>query len=298
MTLTDAPPGLSRPSPTRSTWRPLVFGVRRAYRPLYLHLVGVVWSLWADLRRRRLQPAEQPTLGVSGETLVDVLFSAVEIGRQIALRTMPLQVQSFGAAGAGRGASLTAELADPTLRRAVEWAERQAAALVTAESAQVVTIIHDLTVNALARGVDVRDLADEIEQVVGLTPRLEGAVRRFEAALRKQGVDPTRIRVLVANYRDRLKAYRASLIARTEVMRALNEGLALHWGDLMAQGILSPLRTLKVWVTAPDERRCDHCAPLHMFKVPYLEMFETDLGPVEHPPLHPNCRCVATLEVD
>ena len=68
---------------------------------------------------------------------------------------------------------------------------------------------------------------------------------------------------------------RATLIARTETLRAHNEGRMAFYREV---GI-----TKVQWLTADDERTCPECTPLNgkVFK----------LGDAPGPPAHVQCRC-------
>ena len=68
---------------------------------------------------------------------------------------------------------------------------------------------------------------------------------------------------------------RATLIARTETLRAHNEGRKVFYRQV---GV-----TKVQWLTAHDERTCPICRPLDG------KVFEIE--EVEGPPVHPGCRC-------
>ncbi len=68
---------------------------------------------------------------------------------------------------------------------------------------------------------------------------------------------------------------RATLIARTETLRAHNEGRKVFYRDVGIQKVK--------WLTAQDERTCPECAPLDG------KIFKIDDAP--GPPCHPGCRC-------
>ena len=95
------------------------------------------------------------------------------------------------------------------------------------------------------------------------------------------------------------KKSRAQMIARTETSRAMNFATL----DAYKQ---SGLVVRKEWLTAGDERTCQFCNPMNGKTVAisdeYFEKggsFEGDDGGtlkfnysnIEHPPLHPSCRC-------
>jgi SPP1 gp7 family putative phage head morphogenesis protein len=74
---------------------------------------------------------------------------------------------------------------------------------------------------------------------------------------------------------------RATLIARTETLRAHNEGRKVFYRQV---------RITKVrWVIADDERTCPICRPLDG------KVFGVD--EVDGPPKHPGCRCTSTIDV-
>ena len=61
-----------------------------------------------------------------------------------------------------------------------------------------------------------------------------------------------------------------------------------------------PSQTKRVWVLTPDDRLCEICSAipdLNPDGVGLEETFDTDLGPVLSPPVHPNCRCAVSLEI-
>ena len=68
---------------------------------------------------------------------------------------------------------------------------------------------------------------------------------------------------------------RATLIARTETLRAHNEGRKIFYRQVGVKKVR--------WITAHDDRTCDICRPLDG------KVFGID--EVEGPPKHPGCRC-------
>lgn len=76
-------------------------------------------------------------------------------------------------------------------------------------------------------------------------------------------------------------AWRASLIAQTEVTRA--------WAEVALQ-VANEIEVIKfiIWNTANDERVCPICGPLNGIKVMLGQLFD---GVFRIPPAHPRCRC-------
>ncbi len=76
--------------------------------------------------------------------------------------------------------------------------------------------------------------------------------------------------------------HRATLITRTETLRAHNEGRKVFYREVGVSKVK--------WLTAHDERTCPECAPLggKIFK----------LDKVPGPPKHPACRCCSVAVLD
>jgi SPP1 gp7 family putative phage head morphogenesis protein len=75
---------------------------------------------------------------------------------------------------------------------------------------------------------------------------------------------------------------RATLIARTETLRAHNEGRKAFYREAGVEKVQ--------WLTADDERTCPECAPLDG------KVFKIDEAPAM--PAHPGCRCAWTSVVE
>lgn len=73
--------------------------------------------------------------------------------------------------------------------------------------------------------------------------------------------------------------YRMELIARTEVLRAHNQGRMKFHREVGVQKL--------EWLTGEDERTCSVCRPLHgrVFPIDRIPMI----------PIHPQCRCTAVV---
>lgn len=144
-----------------------------------------------------------------------------------------------------------------TNRKAVTWAKEHAADLVSGVSKTTREGIRDLVESAFVEQFDVQDLADQIEELVGDNSRAE-------------------------------------LIARTEVMRASNEGQQELWDQAVEAGFLSG-REQQEWIVTPDDRLCPVCEPLDGQTVPVDGQFDVDGDKIDGPPAHPNCRCTVGL---
>ncbi len=76
---------------------------------------------------------------------------------------------------------------------------------------------------------------------------------------------------------------RAEVIARTEILRASNQGALTVYKQYDVKRVR--------WLTAADERVCSVCGPLHR------RVFPIDQIPFGGPPAHPRCRCFATANI-
>lgn len=87
---------------------------------------------------------------------------------------------------------------------------------------------------------------------------------------------------------------RADKIARTETMRAANQGQLEAWDQAEEQGLLTG-DELKEWIVTPDDRLCPICEPLDGVQVGRDEPFDVDGEQLDGPPAHPRCRCTTAL---
>src|SRR5574340_724298 len=128
--------------------------------------------------------------------------------------------------------------------------------------------------------------------------------KRFDSTLLKaiktgQRLRQEQIDAMVGRYFDRALNYRAKMIARTETLRASNAGAQELWRQAREQGLLRAENTRRVWIVTDDERLCPNCEEVPDMNeggVGLDEDFDTPLGPIQVPPLHPHCRCTVALK--
>jgi hypothetical protein len=146
------------------------------------------------------------------------------------------------------------------------------------------------------RGIPPIELGRQIRESIGLTERMAIAVDRYHVGLLEGGMNPGEAEDRMFTYASKLQAYRAETIARTESIDAVNAGQQEIWDQSIEEGIIKP-STKKVWVIDPGTA-CAICEPLEGQTVEIGEDFDTSLGPVEHPPVHPNCNCGMSLDLE
>jgi len=175
-------------------------------------------------------------------------------------------------------------------------------------------------------GQTARETTKDIADVVGMTTRQATALTNFRRNLEAEnfgGLTDVQRRVIaprtrnlnfrdaairgkfadrvgsidakVDKYKDRLIKDRANNIARTESIFATSAGQAEIWEQAAEEGLYDRNGARKEWIVTPDDRLCPFCEPLAGVRIPLAAQFQSDLGPVDQPPLHPRCRCAMNL---
>ncbi len=178
----------------------------------------------------------------------------------------------------------------------VLFAQQRAGALITSIDEMTRTGIRQIITEAFTEQIDYRATAKRIKNTIGLHPRWANAVVKYEknqfARLVRGGVKEATARAtaqnMAATYADRLLSARASMIARTEINIANNEGRLEGWRQAYEAGYIDPA-TMKMWLTAKDERTCDVCGPMDGELVPWNGLFSTGFKTAGR--VHPHCRC-------
>lgn len=170
---------------------------------------------------------------------------------------------------------------------AILWAEQHAAQLVTDITTEARMAIRKVVTEAFDAGMAPREQAKLIRASIGLTERDAGAVMKRQLKMLADGVDATKATARAEKYANKLLRSRSQTIARTEGMRAANEGQQQLWAQARGKGLLNST-AMKVWIAYDP---CPICAPLEGETVPIDGVFS--IG--GDPPAHPNCRCTVGL---
>ena len=130
----------------------------------------------------------------------------------------------------------------------------------------------------------------------GLTVRYADAVVNRASRLVRQNPDisPVDLKRKADQYGAKLRRSRARTIARTEMMRASNQGRLQGMWQAADQGLVNPTLAKKQWVTSSFDV-CPICVPLNGVTVGIRDSFGP---PGQAPPAHPNCRCVVRMLPD
>lgn len=190
--------------------------------------------------------------------------------------------------------------------------------------------VRDTIMDGIARGLNPIEQARNFRQSIGLTSTQTGWVRnyrsslenlsrdalnrelrdkRFDRTINRAIVDGTpltedQIERMVNRYRERMIRYRSEVIARTEALRSVHEGVEAMYNQAIQNGQLSPDELERTWVTARDERVRSSHRELNGQKRGIGETWEAAGGTLRFPgdPRAPGsetiqCRCTLTTRI-
>ena len=209
-------------------------------------------------------------------------------------------------------ASLNFNRASPA---AVSYASMSAANMVTDMVDTQITAVRNLVTQAYKDGLSRPQTSSNLVKLLNKMPAprgtptgLAGAANIFGDATRgltnryamavyhrcekvmaaNPTMTPRQLKKYAEGYGTRLRKSRARMIARTESMRASNQGRLQGMLDAADQGLVNPVLAKKQWVTSSFDV-CPICVPLNGVAIGLKESFGQ---PGQAPPAHPNCRCI------
>lgn len=261
---------------------------------------------------------------------------AMQVVTRAARRLSVLYADTYTKAGRETAAWLSREVQDVEFAfdivntRAVRRMGEASLRLVREFSNQQRNATRNALVEGIRAGVNPREQARAFVNSLGLTEYQERIVRGYERSLRELSADtltrrlrdrrfdPTvraarstgeplsdrQITSMVDRYRDRWRTYRAETIARTESLRAVNEGSSDAYAQAMDEGQLAADQLTKEWNTAADERvRASHDA-MHGQTQPIDQPFVSGAGNLAMGPGQfgvaaedINCRCAVGTRI-
>ncbi|MGI9459617.1 MAG: ADP-ribosyltransferase [Pirellulales bacterium] len=140
-------------------------------------------------------------------------------------------------------------------------------------------------------GPPIAGMAPFANSIKGLTEPWAMAVYHRAEKLADAGKDLVEIIADADKYGAKLRRSRGKMIARTEIMRASNQGKQESYNQMAASGLLQS-SAKKIWTTGRFDV-CDICTPMNGYMVGVKENFP--IGYQGNPPAHPNCRCTTEL---
>lgn len=187
-------------------------------------------------------------------------------------------------------------------------------------------------VDGIRRGLNPIAQARNFRSSIGLTSRQQTAVENFrrllgegssealQRQLRDRRFDPTvrraisgdlvltdaQVEKMVGRYRDRFIKFRSEVIARTEALRAVHEGVEQSFNQAIANGVIDADTLQRTWHTAADPRVRDSHTVMNGQQQPHGEPFVSGDGNQLRFPGDINapasdtiqCRCAVSTRVE
>lgn len=210
---------------------------------------------------------------------------------------------------------------DVNSKQALDWAKREAGSLITNMGAEQKKVIGQLIGQSMTEGLTRQQTSTAVHRLLndiipgteygkvtartiganmnGLTARYEQAVwnraQKTAQDLADRGITGTKaveaLKKDTDKYSEKLRKARARTIARTEIIRAAEEGRQQSWDQAISKGLINKTTATKTWRAGPYDV-CPICSRLHGTSVPIQGEWGNG---VRTPPAHPNCRCSMVL---
>ncbi len=185
--------------------------------------------------------------------------------------------------------------------------------------------VETIIVTGLKQGLGPADIVGDIRDMIGLTDQQALAVMNYEKMLRDlnpgaldrklrntendaavqdaidsgQDLPDSAVARMSADYLENYLSYRAATIAQTESVRSVNAGLHDAYGQAISRGALPSEAVRRYWQLG--DTPCPVCESIpdnNPDGVGVGEAFDSDEGPVDDPPIHPNCMCSVEYVTD
>lgn len=180
---------------------------------------------------------------------------------------------------------------------ALRWAETRSAELVVDIVDETRLALRNVISRVFSEGIPPAKSSRLIRDIVGLTNKQAQAVMNARARLVASGMKDEAIERKTARYAEQLRKQRSLTIARTETMRAANEGQRQLWNQAVQSGLIAKDEVRRVWMTSLDELTCPICSKLDKKKATLDGLFSAPgIASIQAPPAHPNCRCSTRLD--
>lgn len=289
-------------------------------------LRAALLDLWAFVRDTlTAAQIERAVRAGSVETLVRTVVEAFAIERATVpvreairaayrrsavagIRTLPLPKSAT--------VDLTFNFLNPRIVEAVQTLESTALASLRTEAAETV---RQVVRRGIEQGVGPRALIPQLRNSIGLAANQEAAIanfraalesgdfakargyalrdRRFDAALKGEGLSPEQVDRMTAAYRQRMQAFNAETHARTTALDATRAGQRASWETAIQQGGIDRGRVRKRWIATLDARVRPEHADMNGVEVQIDERFGVDGGVMLPGENAYNCRCAVAYRL-
>lgn len=220
---------------------------------------------------------------------------------------------------------------DQTNARAVRLMQEARFRLIREFTQDQREALRAIMTSSIAQGMNPRQQASLIIDVLGLNARQVDSINRYRSmlqnnsaeALRRElrdrrfdrtvantfsggdGLTPDQIERMVARYTQNQLDYRARMIARTEALRAVNQASYEAFQQAIDSGDVEANKLQHEWVTALDNRVRDSHSSMHGQKRPFGQPFISGSGSALLYPGDPSapasevihCRCVLATTI-
>jgi hypothetical protein len=262
-------------------------------------------------------------LRVAFERIAGTFDAAARLGASRFHRAVLGQRRDMRKDTTGVGAAYAFDRFTPEVQAAVRALQD---AFITSLSDEARSQVFSVIVQAQIDGLQPEEIGARIRQVVGLSPSQTQAVVNFErllvqgdrsvltrslrdprfeqelvAMLSRRQPDRALIDRMVQAYADRHLDARARTIAQTESVNAANIGLHESYSQAIDRGLFPHAAVRRFWQVAIDEKTCVICRGIpdrNPDGVGVDQAFDTALGPILDPSVHPNCRCSVRYVTD
>jgi hypothetical protein len=176
--------------------------------------------------------------------------------------------------------------------RVYDWIRTETGNLITVINRDTLQAVREVIRRAFIDGSGPKVIAENIRDWIGLNARQAAALDKFRKDLIAKATAQTQIDKLVERYFQKLLKARATMIGRTEALKAANEGYREQIRQAVQDGLLDPLKWEMKWLVTPDDILCEKCLTMKDARRPLVGVYVTgEYSGTVGPPGHPNCRC-------
>src|ERR1043166_37674 len=280
--------------------------VVRAALPAFAALwLGLLRDLRTWLTRRRLHAALQTSGLFGAQALLDQAWQqTVDAPGRAALGLLATQLlEDAGTTMEPHAQRLTGQQVAwiPGLPETAYWVRGYVGAQMLLIRTTTLTTARQIMYAAWQASVGRAAVARVTAAVLGLTRQHAGTVQRLGERLAADGATAAARQQTSARAIRLLLRRRAQTIAETETHTLGQEGQRQLMLQAIRSGVVVEEQVRRYWETAEDERLCSLCEPipdLNPQGVGITMPFQTPIGPVMAPTIHPLCRCEVTYALE